>query len=169
MTRILTVENSSYDLDRIPDEISDLRYCVLDYSDPKNADYYFIPLIFLESFYAPAVVLSIGDYTIQMPLDWSILVCDDDYSDLEVMPLTSLNDRGFHTMVFNPLRHMVPRPKEINITNVYSEIKWFFPKLKNGNILVVPLEDKPYPNCALFVKEASKLSDVIDIGVLFES
>lgn len=169
MTRILTVENASYDLDRIPDEVSDLRYCVLDYSDPKNADYYFIPLIFLESFYAPAVVLSIGDYTIQMPLDWSILVCDDDYSDLEVMPLTSLNDRGFHTMVFNPLRHMVPRPKEINITNVYSEIKWFFPKLKNGNILVVPLEDKPHPNCALFVKEASKLSDVIDIGVLFES
>lgn len=140
----------------------------MDYSDPKNSDYFFIPLVFLESFQSPSVVLQIGTYTIQMPLDWSILVCDDDYSDLEVMPLTSLNDRGFHTMVFNPLRHMVPRPQEINITNVYSEVKWFFPKLKNGNILVVPLEDKLCPNCALFVKEISKLPEVISIGALFE-
>lgn len=165
---VLTNENRPYNLNAVPNEVEDIRYCVYDYSDPKNSDYYFIPLIFLESFYAPAVVLSIGDYSIQMPLDWSILVCDNDYSDLEVMPLTSLNDRGFHTMVFNPLRHMVPRPKEVNITNVYSEVKWFFPKLKNGSILVVPIEDKPTPNCVLFVKESSKLPEVIDIGALFE-
>jgi hypothetical protein len=168
MPRILTSDNISYDLDRVPDEILDIRYCVLDYSDPKNPDYFFIPLIFLESFYAPAVVLNIGKFTVQMPLDWSILVCDSDYSDLELMPLTSLNDRGFHTMVFNPLRHMVPRPQEVNITNVYAEVKWYFPKLKNGNILVVPVEDEPYPNCVLFVKEINKLPDVIDIGALFE-
>jgi hypothetical protein len=165
--RILTNDNVAYDLDKIPSDDQDIRYCVLDYSDVKNPDYFFIPLIFLESFYAPAVVLRIGDYTVKMPLDWSILVCDNHYSDLEVMPLTSLNDRGFHTMVFNPLRHMVPTPQEINITNVYTEVKWFFPKLKNGNILVVPLEDKPHPNCVLFVKEISKLPDVIDIGALF--
>ncbi len=165
---ILTNENKSYELNRIPDQTDDIRYCVFDYSDPKNSDYYFMPLIFLESFHAPAVVLKIDQYEVQMPLDWSVLVCDDDYSDLEVVPLTSLNDRGFHTMVFNPMRHMVPRPKEVNITNVYSDVKWFFPKLKNGNILVVPLEDGDSPNCALFVKDASKLPDVIDIGALFE-
>lgn len=165
---ILTTENKAYNLDRIPNEIEDIRYCVLDYSDPKNPDYFFIPLIFLESYQAPAVVLNIGQFSVQMPLDWSMLVCDQDYSDLEVMPLTSLNDRGFHTMAFNPLRHMVPRPQEVYITNVYAEVKWYFPKLKNGNFLVVPLEDKPYPNCALFIKEASKVPDVIDIGALFE-
>lgn len=166
--KILTTDNTAYDLNCIPNEVEDIRFCVLDYSDPKNPDYFFIPLVFLESFQAPAVVLNIGKYTIEMPLDWSLLVCDEDYSDLEIMPLTSLNDRGFHTMVFNPLRHMVPRPQEINITNVYAEVKWFFPKLKNGNILVVPLEDKPFPNCALFVKETTRLPEVIDIGALFE-
>ena len=168
MTRILTVDNNSYNLDRVPEEIHDIRYCVLDYSEPKNPDYFFIPLIFLESFNAPAVVLQVGDYKVQMPLDWSILVCDEDYSDLEVMPLTSLNDRGFHTMVFNPLRHMVPRPQEVNIINVYTEVKWFFPRLKNGNILVVPVEDTEHPNCILVVKEVNKLPDVIDMGALFE-
>ena len=166
--RILTNDNAAYELDRIPSDDQDVRYCVLDYSDPANPDYFFIPLIFLESFHAPAVVLEIDKYKIHMPLDWSILVCDEDYSDLEVMPLTSLNDRGFCTMVFNPLRHMVPRPKEITITNVYAEVKWYFPKLKHGNILVVPLEDAPYPNCALFVKDVNKLPDTIDFGALFE-
>lgn len=168
MTRILTTDNTTYELNKIPDEIEDVRYCVLDYSDPKNSDYFFIPLVFLENFQSPAVVLNIGQYTVQMPLDWSILVCDDDYSDLEIMPLTSLNERGFHTMVFNPLRHMVPRPQPIAITNIYQDVKWFFPKLKNGNILVVPLEDKPKPNCALFVRDLVKLPDVISIGSLFE-
>jgi hypothetical protein len=62
---------------------------------------------------------------------------------------------------------MVPRPHEINITNVYAEVKWFFPKLKNGNILVIPVENKEHPNCVLFVKEINKLPDVIDIGALF--
>ena len=145
-----------------------MRFCVFDYSNPKDADYYFKPLIFLESFNAPAVVLQIGKYSIQMPLDWSVLVCDDNYSDLEIMPLTSLNDRGFYTMAYNPLRHMVPRPHEVSIINVYSEVKWFFPKLRHGDILVVPLEDTPFPNCALFVKDISRLPDVIPIGVLFE-
>ena len=166
--RILTNDNVAYELDKVPNEIEDIRYCVLDYSDPKNPDYFFIPLIFLESFHSPSVVLSLGKHTVQMPLDWSILVCDNDYSDLEIMPLTSLNDRGFYTMVFNPFRHMVPRPHEINIMNVYTEIKWYFPKLKNGNILVVPVEDGLYPNCALFVKDSSRLPDIIDIGALFE-
>ena len=48
MTKILTVENQSYDLDMVPEEIEDIRYCVLDYSNPKEADYIFVPLVFLE-------------------------------------------------------------------------------------------------------------------------
>ena len=165
--KLLNEMNQVYELDRIPSEIEDIRFCVLDYSDPKDPDYFFIPLIFLESWNSPAVVLKIGEYTLQMPLDWSILVCDSEYSDIEVMPLTSLNERGFCTMVYNPLKHMIPKPMEVSITNVYTDIKWYFPKLKNANILVVPLEDKPIPNCALFIKD-DKLLDVIDIGTLFE-
>ena len=42
MTKILTVENQSYDLDMVPEEIEDIRYCVLDYSNPKEADYIFV-------------------------------------------------------------------------------------------------------------------------------
>lgn len=141
---------------------------MFDVSDPKNTDYFFVPLLFLEVFNSPSAALEIGPYRLQMPLDWSVLVCDSEYSDLEIVPLSSLNDRGFHTMVFNPLKHMVPKPHEITIGNVYSDVRWFFPKLKTSNILLVPLEDGPTPNCAMFVKDTKKIPEVIDIGCLFE-
>lgn len=163
---ILTVDNSVYDIDSVPDEIDDLRFCVLDVSDPDWIDYYFLPLIFLESFYAPAVCMDIGGKQIQMPMDWSVIISDEDFSDVEIIPLTSLNNRGFKTPVFNPLESRVPESEEIMITNIYQEVKWFFPKLRNGNILVVPLEKGDNPRCALFVKETKKIPNSIDISEL---
>ena len=43
---ILTLENTAYEMNEIPDEVEDLRFAILDNSDPKNPDYFFIPLIF---------------------------------------------------------------------------------------------------------------------------
>jgi len=165
---ILTNYNKSYNLDRIPDEVEDIRYCAYDCTNPDNMDYFFYPLIFLESFYAPAIVLEIGEHRIQMPLDWSIVVCDENYTDMEIVPLTSLNDRGFHTLLFNPLNHMVPSPVEVNIVNVYADVKWFFPKLKSGVLLSVPVEDKEKPLCAMFVKEANKIPNHLQLANLLE-
>ena len=93
--QILTLENTKYDLDTLPDEIDDMRFSILDNSDPSNPDYHWIPLIFLESFNSPALVLKIGEHTVKMPVDWQILIGEPDVGDLEVLPLTSINDRGF--------------------------------------------------------------------------
>ena len=115
---ILTIENNVYDLDSVPDQVNDLRYCILDVSDPEFYDYYWLELIFLESFYSPAVVLNIGGNEIKMPMDWSIAICDDDYhTEIEIVPLTSLNNRGFKTPVFNPMNNKIPLIEEVFITN----------------------------------------------------
>mgnify|MGYP003348695183 FL=1 len=76
--RLLLLENVAYEMNEIPEEIDDLRFCVLDNSDPKEPDYFFIPLIFLESFNAPALVLKIGESIIKMPIDWQILIGEPD-------------------------------------------------------------------------------------------
>ena len=91
--RILTLDNKPYDLDHLPEEVDDMRFAILDNSDPANPDYHYIPLIFLESFNAPALVLQIGDFRIKMPVDWQILIGEPDVGDLEMLPLTSINDR----------------------------------------------------------------------------
>jgi len=59
-----------------------------------------LPLIYIESFNAPAIVLDIGGKEITMPLDWSIAVGDkEDSSTVEVVPLTSIADRGFSAFI----------------------------------------------------------------------
>ena len=88
-------------------------------------------------------------------------------TDMEIVPLTSLNDRGFFTIAFNPLNHMVIQPKEVEIVDIYAEVKWFFPKLKNGAMLVSPLEDGENPLCSMFVKEANKIPDNLELAELF--
>ena len=49
--KILQLENQTYTLEKIPEYVDDqLRFAVLDNSNPAEPDYFFIPLIFLESF-----------------------------------------------------------------------------------------------------------------------
>jgi hypothetical protein len=117
--KILTLENKPYDLNNLPKEINeDIRYSVLDNSDPKEPDYFFMPLIYLESFSAPAVVLQVGKHQVQMPLEWSMLIGSNEGGDLEVLPLTSLNDRGFEAFQFNPLTSFRPDFVSVDVVNV---------------------------------------------------
>jgi hypothetical protein len=166
--RILTLDNECFHLDRLPEEIEeDVRFAVLDNSNPKEPDFFFIPLIFLESFSAPAMVIKIAGKEITMPVDWSLAVgCSDSGNDLEVLPLTSLNDRGFESFLYNPLSSFRPEFGDIEIVNFYSDMKWYFPKMKNGQLLAVPIEDSPSPRCAFFVKDISRQSEVIEYANL---
>jgi hypothetical protein len=161
--RILTLDNIAYELNEIPDEVEDMRFAVLDNSDPRTPDYFYIPLIFLESFNSPALVLKIGDNVIKMPVDWHVLIGEPDLGDLEVVPLTSINDRGFSVFCFNPLTSFKPEFAQIEIVDIYQDVKWYFPKLKPGQLLAIPLETgKSKPLCAYFIKEISRQSEVVD-------
>lgn len=183
MLRILTAENTTFNMNDVPDQISPsaVQYCVLDYSDPDDVDYHWLPLVYLESFTSPAVDLRIGSYRIQIPLDWSIVIGEKDLGDIEVLSLMSLNDREFNAYCFNPFSSYMPEFLPIEIANVYPDVKWHVPRLKNGNILAVPLIDcitpptkepngrwlEPGPQVAYFVQAASRLPEQLDIRKLF--
>jgi len=166
--RILTLDNECFHLDKLPEELEDdIRFAVLDNSNPKDPDFFFVPLIFLESFTAPAMVINIAGHEITMPVDWSIAVgCSESGNDLEVLPLTSLNDRGFEAWLYNPLSSFKSNFGDIDIVNFYSEVKWYFPKMKNGQLLSVPITDGKEPLCAYFVKDISRQSEVIEYSNL---
>jgi len=166
--RILTLDNECFKLDELPDQIEDdIRFSVLDNSDPQNPDFFFVPLIFLESFSAPAMVIEIAGKEFTMPVDWNIAVGDSQSgNDLEILPLTSLNDRGFEAFLFNPLTSYKTDFAEINIVNFYQDIKWYFPKMKNGQLLSVPITDGKNPLCAFFVKDISRQCEIIEYDKL---
>lgn len=160
--RILTLDNQSYDLDTLPDEVDDMRFAIFDNSDPASPDYFYIPLIFLESFNSPALVLQIGNRVIKMPMDWRVLIGEPESGDLEVVPLTSLNDRGFRVFEFNPLSSFRPSFPPIEIIDVYHDVVWYTPKLKNGQLLAVPLDDSDRPECVYFIKDISRNCEVVN-------
>jgi hypothetical protein len=140
-----------------------LRFAVFDNSNPNEPDYHFIPLIFLESFNSPALVLQVGPHKIRMPIDWQILIGEPDLGDLEALPLTSLNDRGFKAFEFNPLTSFRPSFLDIEIVDVYHEVMWYAPKLRNGQFLSVPLNNDERPQCAYFVSSSlSRNCETVD-------
>jgi hypothetical protein len=160
--KILTLDNEPFDLNHLPEEVDDMRFAILDNSNPSETDYHYIPLIFLESFNAPALVLRIGEHKVRMPVDWQILIGEPDLGDLEVLPLTAINDRGFKAFQFNPLSSFRPSFLDIEIVDVYQEVAWYAPKLKNGQLLCVPLGNSEKPECVYFVKDISRNCEVIN-------
>jgi hypothetical protein len=165
--RILLPDNISFNMEEVPNQVDDLRYCVLDYSNQADVDFYFIPLIFLDQFPRPAADLQIGNYRIQMPLDWSIIIADKHLGAMEIVELKHLNDRDFDAFVLNPINGYMPQFLEITIQNVFPDVTWNIPKLKRGHILAVPLSDTPGAPCAFFVKDTNKLPDGLDISKVF--
>jgi hypothetical protein len=165
--RILTLDNEFYNLETLPDEIDDLRFAILDNGVPANVDYHYIPLIFLESFNSPALVLRVADKIIKMPIDWQVLIGEKEHGDLEALPLSSLNDRGFNVFEFNPLTSFSPSFLPIEIVDIYPEVTWYAPRLKNGQFLCVPIDDGEKPRCIYFVKEISRNCEVIDYSLVY--
>ena len=162
--RILTLENTVFEVDTLPEEIDDLRFAIFDNSDPQNPDHLYIPLIFLETFNSPALVLKIGEQTMKMPIDWQVLIGEPEVGDLEMLQLTSINDRGLKVFQFNPLTSFRPTYMDIEIIDVYQDVTWYVPKLKNGQMLAVPLQNGPRPICAYFVKDISRQCEQVDYG-----
>lgn len=166
--KILTLEeNQAYNLENLPEEIEDLRFAILDNSNPHAVDYHYIPLIFLESFNSPALVLRVGDTVIKMPMDWQILIGEPDFGDLETIPLTSINDRGFKAFEFNPLCSFRPSFLDLEILDIYNDVTWYAPRLRNGQFLCVPIDDGKKPRCIYFVKEVSRNSEIVDYAQAF--
>jgi len=165
--RILTLDNTVFELDTLPEEIDDMRFAIFDNSDPTNADHFYIPLIFLETFNSPALVLKINNIIMKMPIDWQVLIGEPEVGDLEMLALTSINDRGFKVFELNPLSSFAPTYLDIEIVDVYQDVTWYVPKLKNGQMLAVPIDDGHNPRCIYFVKDISRNCEIVDITQAF--
>jgi hypothetical protein len=160
--KIHTLDNTAYELNELPEVVDDIQFAIFDNSDPKDADYYFTPLIFLESFTSPALVLNIGNNIIKMPVDWQLLIGEEDVGDLEAIPLTSINDRNFKAFSFNSLSSFNANFLPVEIVDVYNEVQWYNPRLKNGQYLAVPINNKENPDVVYFIKDVSRNSQVVD-------
>ena len=55
----------------------------------------------------------------------------------------------------------------VEIVDIYQDVKWYFPKLKPGQMLSVPITGGSEPLCAFFVKDISRQSEVVDYSKIW--
>jgi hypothetical protein len=46
--------------------------------------------------------------------------------------------------------------------DIYHEVAWYAPKLKNGQMLCVPVGDGDKPECVYLVKDISRNCEIVD-------
>ena len=163
---ILTPENVSLDTIQIPERTkTDIRYGVYDHKE--HEDYMFESIYWLDEYPRAATELKIGEYIIQVPYNWAILLGDEDGEELELLHITKFGGRDFKAFVMNPLTGYIPKFWEIEIYNVYNEVKWTVPPFNQHQMLCVPLCGGDNPPCVYFAEYKNKISDTLDVRNMF--
>ena len=164
---ILSNNNTAIPLVSLVDSDDEVSFSYLDNTEPNFPDFYFQNLVFIESYIATAVELKLGNYKIIMPVDWSIVVGDGQSDcDLEILPVTTLTTRGFEALTFNPISSFRTDFLPIEVTNMYPNVKWCFPKLTPGHALTVPIKAGYAPPCCYFMRDIPKQSEIIILDKL---
>jgi hypothetical protein len=165
---ILNEENKPVDLNLIPDQV-DMFFWVFDNATGAK-DYFCVPLIMLESFYAPTIKLRLTvntsrrnpiHYFLNVPADYQILIGEPSHGDLEINPVTSISSRNFKAFSVNPMSSFTADYLHLEVEDVLPSIKWFLPKMKSGQLLCVPIENIYKPKCVYLVRDMPKSLEVI--------
>jgi hypothetical protein len=48
------------------------------------------------------------------------------------------------------------------VVDFYQDVRWFFPKLKPGQMLAVPIAHGEKPLCEYFVKDTNRQTEVVN-------
>lgn len=160
---VLTPENISFDMNTVGEHVPNEMYCALDLSSIENSDYYFYDIMSTVNFSAMAAELQIGEFVTQVPLNWQILLGDEDTGMMEmatVEDLLSLKDPS--AFVFNPISSMYPRFLPVKVKNIFTiNIRWQMPMLNRQHLLAIPLSYTDKPLCAFFADETDRINDFV--------
>jgi len=170
--KILTVENKIIDLTDIDefDEIPRVQYSIIDLGsdaikEEEIPDIRFPKLVYIEEYTGPALKCAIGEYTTILPLSWFIFIGEEDYGDVEIVPITTINARNFSTVVSDPINGFRHHFMEIRPIDLYMEYDWVMPKIKQGQAIAVPInDDEQNPLCIYISHSKSKIPISVNAG-----
>jgi len=160
---ILNEENTAVDLNLVPNEC-DIYFWVYDAAKDVR-DYHVSQLIMLDNFYSPVVKLNFSygtskknfrQYSLNVPADYQLLIGDSSFNDLELIPVTSLSDRGFTAFENNPLSSYRVTFWNVNASDVLPNVKWFMPRVHPSQLLCIPLSSDPKSPCVYLAREVPK-------------
>lgn len=169
---ILNEENKSINLGKISLYIKDekdIMFFVLDLETENDYDFKCFPLKYMEKRNVNLVELMIDEkYLLRMPVNWYILIGDKvSYDKLEFISVQDIMTEEHTCFSINPITSYIPKWMSIKAINMYPNIEWISPKLKNHHYLVYPLSEGSSPNCIIVCPETNKVNVSLDIGDIF--
>lgn len=168
---ILNEHNEIVDLDQVSKN-NEIYYAVLDFSKPKTPDYFFKPVVFIDTFTAPSAELKIGPYTTMIPFKWSIIVVYADQAEL--VPIEDIVSKSHDAFLINPITAYMPSRMSVRYRGTY-ETSWTYPTLAKTELLVIPVADqvdrdgesrRRGPLC-IVAGERAKIPDAMDLSALW--
>ena len=152
--KILTNENKTFNLDNIGNELAhEVHYCVYDFSDKHNPDYFFKPLVMTETFNNVTVDFQIGEHKLMLPQEWSIILADPTIGEISLIPIDEINTREFHAFTYNPIKYGLHRYYPLKPVDIFTDISWTVPRLGPHNFLLVPLTNDDESDCIFILNE----------------
>lgn len=145
---VLVSSNKSFNLNQPSNSLLDEKFCVFDYSDKDDKDFYFKRVSKYFSYRNAVAELKIGNYYLDLPLNWKVLVTNTYDYMCNLVSIEDLLHYPHKTAIFNPYYYCVPKIVNISINNInFKPIEHFVPYLSKKNVLVLPLgHKKDYPN-----------------------
>lgn len=167
---ILDENNKMVDIDQVSKN-REVYYAVLDFSKPRSPDYFFKPIIFIDTYTSPAAMLQVGPYTTLVPFRWSVVVT---YADIaELVAVEDIVSKDHDAFCVNPITSYMPDRLPIRYKGSL-DVSWSYPTLGKSDMLVLPVGEAPTrpgdrekgPTCIL-AGERIKIPETIDLSLLW--
>lgn len=148
----------------------DIMFFILDLEGSKDEyDFKCLPLKYIEKTITNAVEVVINDqYIMRIPINWYIL-CGDKifYENIEFINIQNIMNEEYNCISINPLSSYIPKWYSLKIINMFPNIEWISPKVKNEQYIVYPLSEKENPDCIIISPEQNKNNVILDISDIF--
>jgi hypothetical protein len=161
---ILTEENTPLNIQTNFDILKEKRimFSVFDCSLKDNYDFFFLPLIYLESHKTDIAILKLNNNLVYLPVNYKILIGERYYDKLENVSIFDCYSGIFSAICLNPINCYTLDFVKIEVVSILNDVIWFFPKIKNYNYVVYPIENKKSPKCILVANDIIRLPDELE-------
>ena len=151
---VLISPTETFNLNQPTNKLIDQKMCVYDCSDKTYCDFFFRKLsTFIAYRYPTATLLIDRKYTIELPLNWKILVTNShDYICKPVAIEDILHLDTNQVPLFNPFHPGISKLPHIEIKSLNpNPVEHFVPKLPKKSLLVLPITNN---NCYTEIKDS---------------
>ena len=164
---LLTTDNIPYECELALSQNDNINFMVLDYSNSNDADFFSNKLLFLERFTNSVITLQIGNAIVNVPGEWYIAIGESEIGDVELIPISSIINRGFSAFAFNPINGFMPSFVPIDVINILPDGDFIVPKLESNTLLAIPFTSDKKPLCFYIGPDVPKSLDLINYSNLW--